>query len=114
MNIPKLTITRTSNGSGTEIVHLEGPLVMGTTAEFQQTLRSETAPKVVLDFTGTPYIDSAGLGALIAIQVHFKQVKRALVLAGINEKCRALLKMTNVEGLFPSYATVEDAKKALA
>jgi anti-sigma B factor antagonist len=114
MNTPKLSITRSGNGSGTEIMHLEGPLVMGTMAEFQQTLRSETAPTVVLDFSGTPFIDSAGLGVLIAIQVHFAHGKRKLVVAGMNDKCRALLKMTNVEAMFPSYATVEDAKKALA
>ena len=114
MNTPKLSITKTSNGSGPAIVHLEWPLVMGTTAEFQQELRSGTDPTVILDFTASPFIDSAGLGALISIQLHFTHTKRKLAVAGMNEKCRALLKMTNVEALFPSYATVEDAKKALA
>jgi anti-anti-sigma factor len=68
MNSPRLSLTRTENPpAGPLAIHLSGPLVMGTTAEFQSCLRTEPAHAVVLDFTGVPFVDSAGLGVLIGI-----------------------------------------------
>jgi len=87
---------------------------MSTTADFQQWLRAESAKTVILDFTEVPFIDSAGLGAAISIFLHFKKDGRKLAVSGMNEKCRALLKMTNVEQLFPMFDTVESARSALA
>jgi|SRR5208282_650421 len=115
MNSPKLSLTRTGNSDGGPLtLQLSGPLVMATTVDFQNSLRSETAPSVILEFSEVPYIDSAGLGALIAIFLHYKQAGRKLVVVGMNDKCRALLKMTNVENLLPTYASVEAARAALA
>jgi anti-sigma B factor antagonist len=87
---------------------------MATTADFQSGLRAETAQVLVLDFTNVPFVDSAGLGALISIFLHYKTGGRKLALVGLNDKCRALLKMSNVESLFPTFATVEAARTALA
>ena len=115
MNSPKLSLTRSeSTPAGPLVLHLHGPLVMATTADFQSGLRAETAQVLVLDFTNVPFVDSAGLGALISIFLHYKTGGRKLALAGLNEKCRALLKMSNVENLFPTFATVEAARAALA
>jgi anti-sigma B factor antagonist len=86
---------------------------MATTADFQSWLRAETAQVLVLDFTNVPFVDSAGLGALISIFLHYKNGGRKLALAGLNEKCRALLKMSNVENLFPTFASVDAARSAL-
>ncbi len=87
---------------------------MATTADFQQWMRSEPAQTVVLDFAEVPYIDSAGLGAVISVFLHFKQAGRKIALSGMNEKCRALMKMTNVEHLFQTFDSVDNARKALA
>jgi anti-anti-sigma factor len=115
MNSPKLAVTRSeSTPAGPLVLHLNGPLVMATTADFQSCLRAETAQILVLDFTSVPFVDSAGLGALISVFLHYKAGNRKLALVGLNEKCRALLKMSNVENLFPTFATVEVARTALA
>ena len=115
MDTPKLLITRNGNESAVpQVLHLAGPLVMATTADFQQQLRAEPAQTVILDFTEVPFIDSAGLGAAISIFLHFKKSGRKLAVSGMNEKCRALLKMTNVEQLFPMFDSVESARSALA
>jgi anti-anti-sigma factor len=87
---------------------------MATTADFQNWLRAETAQAVILDFSCVPFVDSAGLGAFISIFLHYKSKGRKLAVVGMNEKCRALLKMTNVENLFPTYPSVEAARSALA
>src|SRR5580658_4527583 len=115
METPKLSIRRNGNDApGPQVLHLVGPLVMGTIADFSQQLRTEPAQTVVLDFAEVPFIDSAGLGAAISIFLHFKKSGRKLAVSGMNEKCRALLKMTNVEQLFPMFDTVESARNALA
>jgi anti-sigma B factor antagonist len=114
MNTPKLSITKGEGApDGPQILHLAGPLVMATTADFQRELRAELAQIVVLDFREVPFIDSSGLGSMISIYLHFKRGQRKLVVAGMNEKCSALLRMSNVESLFPTYDTIETARKAL-
>ncbi|MFZ0634821.1 MAG: STAS domain-containing protein [Candidatus Acidiferrales bacterium] len=115
MNAPRLTLTRgDASSAGPEVLTLIGPLVMATTATFQEWLRSETAGSVILDFNEVPFIDSAGLGAMISIFLHYKRNSRKLALVGVNEKCHALFRMTNVESLFPNFATVDDARKSFA
>lgn len=113
--IPPARISFLRDDSATPVVlHVSGPLVMATIADFQNQLRGETAPSVVLDFGEVPFIDSSGLGAMISIFLHFKQSGRKVVVVGMNEKCRALVKMTNVENLFPTYPSIEAARAALA
>ena len=51
---------------------------------------------------------------MISVFLHYKTGNRKLGLVGMNEKCRALMKMTNVENLFPTFASVEAARAALA
>jgi anti-sigma B factor antagonist len=115
MNTQRLSLTRSELApGGPQVLHLIGPLVMSTTADFQKWLRAEPAHSVILDFTEVPFIDSSGLGALIAIFMHFKNTGRKLVLTCLNEKCHALLKMSNVEQFFPKFDSVEDACKGLA
>ena len=56
-----------SDGSraGQRILQMKGPLSLHTVFEFQSVLRAETSPNVIIDFSGVPFIDSAGLGALV-------------------------------------------------
>ncbi len=111
-NDPKLSITRADENGSLTVLRLRGPLVMATAAEFQATMRDEKSHSVLLDFSEVPFIDSAGLGGMISIFLHYKQAGRDLSVAGMNEKCRALMKMTNVENLFPSYASVDAARES--
>ena len=50
----------------TMILSLKGPLNIHTIFNFQNAVRAETASAVIIDFSGVPFIDSAGLGALVA------------------------------------------------
>jgi anti-sigma B factor antagonist len=114
MNSPKLQFVRSETPGGPVVIALTGPIVMATLSDFQAQLRAETAPTVVLDFSEVPFIDSSGLGSMISVFLHYKTGNRKLGLVGMNEKCRALMKMTNVENLFPTFASVEAARAALA
>jgi anti-sigma B factor antagonist len=105
-----------SNGSrpGQRILRLLGPLNIQTIFEFQAAVRADESPAVVVDFSGVPYIDSAGLGALVGAFVSAQRAHRRMAFAGMNERVKALLSMTHVNQLVHPFATVEDAEVAIA
>ncbi len=98
---------------GHRVLRLAGSLTVHTLFNFQSAVRAETAPALILDFTAVPYIDSAGLGALVAAYVARQKNKRALALVGLNDKVKTLLEMTHVAQMFPTYSTLEQAEAAL-
>ncbi len=105
----------TSNGTrNSKILTLRGPLSIRTVFTLQDTIRAETADNVILDFSGVPFIDSAGLGALVGAHVSAKKGNRQVVLAALNEQARALIDMTNLGKLFRIFSTVQEAEAALA
>ena len=55
---------------------------------------------LVLDFTSVPYVDSAGVGALVGAYVRHQKDGHSLTLAGVNERVRNTLKVTQVENFF--------------
>jgi anti-sigma B factor antagonist len=91
------------------VLQLSGPVVLDTLFVFRGALNQENAAVLVLDFTQVPFIDSAGLGSLIAAHVRQTKCGGRLALAGLNAKCRALLEMTRVEGTLAVYPTLEEA-----
>lgn len=105
-----------SDGShaGQRILRLKGPLSLHTVFEFQNLVRSETSPSVIIDFTGVPFIDSAGLGALVGAHVSGQKAGRKLSCTGMNAQVIALLEMTRLRGMFSIYETVEEAERAPA
>lgn len=104
-----------SNGSanGHRILTMRGPLTIHTIFDFQTAVRAEQSPVVILDLSGVPYVDSAGLGAIVGAYVSAQRSNRKLLLAGLNERVEALISMTHVSRLFPPYDTVADAERAL-
>ena len=67
----KLTITNTQGAhEGERILQLNGPLTITTLFGFRDVLRAErTAKMVILDFSQVPYVDSAGVGAIVNAHV---------------------------------------------
>jgi len=95
---------------GENIVRMDGPLMLGNLLDFQQKVRSDSAPSLILDMNKVPFIDSAGIGALVGVQVSRRKDGRRLALVGANERVRSALRMTNVEQFFYFYATQEEAE----
>jgi anti-sigma B factor antagonist len=85
--------------NGTHALRLVGPLTISTLFEFQNTVRT-SAGNLVVDMTQVPYIDSAGVGALVGAYVRRNKDGHTLTLAGVNDRVRAILKGTRVEQFF--------------
>lgn len=109
-----LAIDDTTGSNGQRILRLTGPITISNLFGFQATVRANSAPKLILDFGGVPYIDSAGIGALVGAQVSHSKDGRSLALVGVSERVMNALKVTHVENLFKVYPTVAEAEKATA
>jgi anti-sigma B factor antagonist len=96
--------------TGQRILQLKGPLSIHTVFEFQNLIRSETSPHVIIDFSGVPFIDSSGLGSLVGAHISAQKARRRLSFAGMNKQVIALLEMTRIRGMFSIYETVHEAE----
>jgi anti-sigma B factor antagonist len=106
-------VVSAGNREGQKIMHLKGPLNLHTVFEFQSAVRAETSPGLILDFAGVPFIDSAGLGAVVGAYVAAQKVQRKLVVAGLGAQVKTLIEMTKVSELIRPYDTVAEAEEAL-
>jgi anti-sigma B factor antagonist len=102
---------------GTAVVSFTGALTLGTslhTADLKiQQAIDGGFPKLVLNMSGVPFLDSAGLGTLIHASGLAKERGGELRLCGVTERVASLLKMTRTDGLLPMDADVEASLTAL-
>lgn len=96
-------------------VAVEGQLVVGNRADFKQLVFDQIesgARRILLDFSGTAYIDSSGLGALVSLAKRARDEGGALHITGLNEDLRTLFELTRLDTLFKLFATRGDARSA--
>jgi anti-anti-sigma factor len=94
------------------LYRLNGPLVLNNMFAFQGVLRAESV-NTILDLTGVPYVDSAGLGILTNSYVSHQRLGRKLFFVGVNDRVGDLFKLTNLDKLFEVFPTIEGARAAL-
>jgi anti-sigma B factor antagonist len=114
MAIETMQIETVSGAHGHKILRLVGSLTIHTVFNFQETVRKEAAEKMILDFSRVPFMDSAGLGSLVGLHISSKKALRKLAFTGLSTQVKALMEMTNVAQLFPTYGSVQEAEAALA
>ena len=101
MRDDNLTIDELPAGTHGEAVwRLTGPLVITTFFEFQERVRADKSKTLALDFSGVPYIDSTGIGALMTIYVNRQKDGCRLLLVAVQPRVRAALQITKVEQFF--------------
>ncbi len=99
---------------GRRVLKLQGPLTLSNSFEFQELIRSDSATSLILDLSGVPYIDSAGVGCLVNGYVSHQNAGRSLSLVGVNDRVRTLLRMTRVEQFFPIFDSLTAAEQSPA
>lgn len=67
------------------------------------------SPRVVLDLEGVSFVDSTGLGSVIAALKQIRGSQGDLRLAAPNQQVRVVLELTTLDRVFPYFATVEEA-----
>lgn len=96
------------------ILLLKGPITIETTPQFERAVRSESAETMILDLSDVPYIDSVGLGSLVAAYVSHQKNGRCLVLTGVKPRVNKILEITKVKDFFVTFPTTWQAVEALA
>jgi anti-sigma B factor antagonist len=114
MRDKEMTYT-TSDGAkpGTTVLRLEGPFTLGNMFKLQSDLRALKPECLIMDLTGVPYMDSAGMGVIMNYYVAAQSGGRKFIVVGVNDRVRALLEMTKVDSVLKLCDSVE-AAQALA
>ncbi len=68
-------------------------------------------PLVILDLRDVAFVDSTGLGCIVAMQKRLTPDGR-LRLANVGSRVAALLRLTGLARIFPTYESVEQALAA--
>ena len=98
---------------GQGVLLLRGPLTANNLSQFQNAIRRENTPTLILDLTDVPYMDSSGLGSLVGAYVSSHKAGRQVVLTGVNERVAKLFEITRVEPLFLIFPNLDLALDAL-
>ena len=97
------------NGNGTVATRLDGKLSLETVNAFLQTMRKEQANHVVLDMSGVAFLDSSGVGALVSLFVTRKHAGKTMAMASLTKQAIAVLQVSGILKLIPTYPTAEAA-----
>jgi len=99
---------------GQRVLTLTGALTISTLFAFQDFVHADKSEALIVDMSGVPYIDSAGLGSLISAYVRREREARRMVLAGVSDRVKTVMTVSGVDTLFQAYAGVSEAEKTLA
>jgi len=110
-----LRVDLSPGARGEWVLVCTGPLTIQTLFTFREAVQGlDASHPLILDLTGVPYMDSAGLGTLVGAFVSGRRSGRQMVIAGAGPRIMALIRMSNLEQFFPSYNSRADAEAALS
>jgi anti-sigma B factor antagonist len=107
-------VTTAGTHNGQKVLALKGALTIHTIFNFQTAVREQSDAALIIDFSSVPFMDSAGLGALVGARVALQKANRPLAIAGLNTQVKALLDMSKVSPFFRIFSTIEEAQAAVA
>jgi anti-sigma B factor antagonist len=105
-----MTIKMTnSEVDGVSVVTLDGRIVLGEESNsFREKLKSmlaEGKKKIVLNMADIKYIDSTGLGTLVAVHVNAKTRGATVRLCNLGKKFHEVMQITKLLTVFDVYDT---------
>jgi anti-sigma B factor antagonist len=110
----ELRIQIENAAKGVRTFHLAGPLILSTLFEFQDLARADSESAIVIDLSGVPYMDSAGLGAILGVMASCQRKGRGFGITGAADRIKTLFCVTHVDGLIPTFDSVEVAERHLS
>ena len=100
------------------ILRVEGSLKVGETADALRKRIDAIAARgngaLILDLEVLDYLDSTGVGSLVAALKIFQAAGRKIILAAPQRRVLAGLRITHLDTLFPIYATLGEALASIA
>jgi anti-sigma B factor antagonist len=98
--------------NGAPVVSVMGDVDLATALAFEQTLLGATEEgtgEIIVDLTACRFLDSRGLGALMATRARLKQSDRRLALVLSNPSVMRIFQITQFDELFEIHPTLAAA-----
>lgn len=107
-----LSLERRTHGTWA-VVDVSGELDLYTAPSFRESVLEAAGdtdpPKVIVDFRGLGFIDSSGLGAIVACLKHLRERSGDLALAAPEGSgLRRLLDLTGLDRVLTLYASTDE------
>jgi anti-anti-sigma factor len=99
------------------IVTLDGELNAMTSPALKSVLIDhavEEDARVIVDLSAVPFIDSSGLGALVAGLKASTLAGSEFALAGLQKQARMIFELTTADQVFAIFPTLDDALRQFA
>jgi len=106
--------TLEGTSSETVILKVRGPLTIHNFFEFRDLCRHQTAPILLIDLSGVPYLDSAALGSLVGVHVSRENAGKKYAVVGANSRLQNLFGITKVSQFLITFPTLPEAEASLA
>ena len=97
------------------IISCKGRMDAGTSSKFKEHLKNlidEGFSRLVIDMEHVDFLDSSGLGTLVACLRRVKEKNGDIKISGLRPEVRSIFDMTRVSRLFDIYPDVTSACKA--
>lgn len=98
--------------SAATILHVHGRLAteqVGVFYDHVEKALERGAPRLVVDLAACPFIDSAGIAALVTALQRVRQARQEFALADLNPQVVTALKMARLLEVFTIHATLAEA-----
>jgi anti-sigma B factor antagonist len=98
------------------ILDVSGDIDLESSPELRRALLAslKESPRVILNLIRVRYIDSSGIASLVEGWQEAKNLEHRMVLFGLTEVARNVLKLTHLLKLFEVYETESEALSALS
>lgn len=113
-NEPFRVVPQASKHEGQSILLLKGAFTSASSAAFTDAVAASNSPRVIVDMTEVPLLDSMAIGSLVRAFVSCHKSGRKMALVGLNHRIQNVLHLTGVGPLFDTYATVAEAEAGLS
>jgi anti-sigma B factor antagonist len=110
---PFRVATKPGSREGVHILELTGAFTSSSSPIFNDAVVAAAAPRLIVDLSQVPMMDSMAIGALVRAFVSCHKSGRKLALVGMNHRVQNVLHITGIAPLFDSYDTVAQAEEAL-
>ena len=89
-------------------------LVVGNRQELKSLALKNCDKNLIIDLSGTVYVDASGLGVLIKVSHCLRDNGKRLVIIGVSDDLEALLELTKIDTILTTAEDVEAALDLLA
>ena len=104
---------RSSTHDGVVVLSLDGDVLGGPDGsalhDALAAVRGDAPLQVVVDLEGVRFMNSSGLGMLVGALTTARNTGGDLRLAAVGDRVRAILEVTQLDGVFQSFASAAEA-----